>query len=76
MEKLSAGNQTSPLDLEVMESAGRGDRKLLSQHFAVQEMKFCYPSLSTKIKYLQMEGNFIPGDVCGGLPAELSASSL
>lgn len=59
-----------------MESPRRGDRKLLSQHFAVQEMEFCYSSLSTKNKYLQIEGNFIPGEVCGGLPAELSASSL
>lgn len=56
-------------------SHGRGDRKLLSQNFAVYEMEFCYSSLPTKIKYLRMEGNIIPGDVWSGLPAEVSASS-
>lgn len=72
---LVAGKWTSPLGLVIV-SPGRGDRKLLSQNFAVQEMEFCYSSLPTKIKYLQMEGNIISEDVCSGLPAEVSSSSL
>lgn len=76
MEMLRAGNRNPPLDLDVKRSPGRGDRKLLSQHFAVQEMNFRYSSIPNKIKYLQRKGNFTPGDVRSGLPAELSDSSL